>query len=256
MFHLGAYFAAIDDTVDIDVPALTDDILTIQNNHFVLGQPLQLIGAAAMAPNMLRARLASPSMRQIANPYIRPIMTLATPGPNPNMWLLDYNPFVIRPFEEVQLLATNDATGPENCYALAWLADAITPLPSGNIIPLRVTSTTTAVASTWTTLSVTFQDTLPGGAYAMVFSEHFADDAVAHRWIVPNQMWRPGFLSAVVIDNRQPYAISKGQFGLMGRFRSNDLPRLQVLCDGANAVHEIYLYVIRIGDIGIPYGPF
>lgn len=256
MFHLGAYYGPAGDAVEADLPALSDDILTIQNGHFVLSQPMQLLGAQAVGDDLVRARLASPSMRQIASPYIRPISVNAAGTQDANIWLLDYNPFVIRPFEEIQALAADSSGNTSDTQILIWLADAIAPLPSGNVIPLRITSTTASVDATWTTLSITYQDTLPGGAYAMVFSEHFSNNGIAHRWIVPNQLWRPGFPSITDINQRLPYALSKGQFGLMGRFRSNDLPRVQVLTDGSDNAHEIYLHVVRIGDIGIPYGPF
>ena len=84
----------------------------------------------------------------------------------------------------------------------------------------------------------------------MVSSFHTSATGKAHRWIVPNQMERPGFLSYAANTARHPYAMSKEQFGLMGRFRSNDLPRCQVLCDAADATHEMYLHVVRIGNLG------
>src|SRR5262245_46688294 len=256
MFHVAAYFGSLGNTADTDVAAVVDDIVTIQNNHFVLSQPLLLVAAQAAGSALVRAKLASPTMRQIASPYVRPILAAVAGGPNPNMWLLDHNPFTIRPFEEVQFQATCGVVGPTSTYGLIWLANQITPIPSGDIIPLRVTSTTAAVAQKWTTAAVTFADTLPSGTYAMVQSECASTTGVAHRWIVPNQLWRPGFPSTLVSGSRLPYAIMKGQWGLMGRFRSNDLPRLQVLCESTDASHECYLHVIRVGDINIPFGPF
>lgn len=249
MFHLAAYIHATTPATDVDQPALSDDILTIQNNHFVLQTPMSLIAAAAMSATLTRARLASPSMRQIANPYIRPINVAAIPAANPNMWLLDYNPFRIPPFEEVQALLTAAPAMTEPAATLIWLQDQMTPMPSGNCIPLRVTSTTAAVANTWTSLTITWQDTIPTGRYAMVLSECSSTNARAHRWIFSNQLWRPGHLSFAAVGSRLPYAVSKGQFGLMGFFNSNDLPRLQVLVNGTDNAHEIYAHVIRTGNI-------
>ena len=250
MFHLADYTVAIAQTVDTDVPALSDDILSVQNNHFVLSQPLRLLAAAVMSTTLSRAKLASPSMRQIASPYVRPIILGATPGNNPNVWLLDHQQTWIQPYEEIQLQATSGlGTGNERFHGLIWLQDTLSPLPTGNVIPLRITSTTAAVANTWTTCTITFADTLPTGQYAMLLSEHQSATAIAHRWIVSNQVWRPGFLSFTTLGQRIPYAMSKGQFGVMGVFKSNDLPRLQVLCTGTDAAHEVYLDVVRIGNI-------
>jgi hypothetical protein len=250
MFHLSAFFVSISTTADTDVPAVVDDILTIQNNHFVLQRPYQLLAGAAMSATISRAKLASPSMRQIASPYIRPLILAAKPPTNPNIWLLDHNPFIIPPFEEVQMQGTSAiAMGNENFTGLIWLADNITPLPIGNIIPLRITSTTAAVANAWTSIALTFTDTLPSGVYAMVFSEHRSANGIAHRWIFSNQLERPGFMSMTNLTDRLPYAQAKGQFGVMGRFRSNDLPRLQVMCNAADASHEVYAHIVRVGNL-------
>jgi hypothetical protein len=250
VYHLAAYFVALGTTVDTDVPALTDDILTIQNNHFVLQQQMNLIAAAAMSATLTRAKLASPTMRQIASPYIRPVIGAVQPPNNPNMWLLDSNPFSIPPFEEIQNQATSGiAMGTENYTALIWLTQQMEPIVYGNAIPLRITSTGTAVTNAWTSIPITFQDTLPSGVYAMLFSEHFSTNAIAHRWIFSNQIPRPGQLSLASQSSRLPNAVSKGQFGIMGRFRSNDLPRFQVLCNGADAVHTIFAQVVRVGNL-------
>lgn len=250
MFHLAGYFVSIGQTVDTDVPAISDDILAIQNSHFVLPQPMQLIAAQAMSVTLSRAKLASPSMRQIASPYVRPIQVALTPGNNTNIMLLDQNPFTVPAWEEIQMQATSAlAMGNENMVGLIWLADQITPVPQGNVIPLRWTSTTAAVANAWTTVTVTFADTIPSGVYAVVLSEHQSTTGKAHRIIFSNQMWRPGFPSFTALSQRLPYAMSKGQFGSLGRFRSNDFPRIQVLCNTTDNAHEGYLYVVRVGNL-------
>lgn len=250
MYHLGAYTMALGVGTDIDVPALSDDILTIQNTHFVLSMPMDLIAAQIYSPLMDRAKLASPSMRQIAAPYIRPVFNGLTGPTNPNIWLLDSNPFRIQPFEEIQLLATSTIGAmTERAVGLIWLQMGMEPVPAGNWIPLRFTSTTAAVANTWSTITITFADTLPAGVYAMVLSEVFSTNAQAHRWIISNQTLRPGLPSFINSISRHPYAISKGQFGKMGQFRSNDLPRLQVLCNAADAVHSGYLSVVKIATL-------
>lgn len=249
MFHLAAYTEVIGNTADTDVDALVDDILTIQNTHFVLQQPMQLLAAAVMSATLSRVKLASPSMRQIAPPFVRPIIGAVKPASNPNFWCLDYQPFTIKPFEEIQMLATSAVATTERFTGLIWLAPFVEAIPAGNIIPLRFTSATAAVANAWTSVAITFTDTLPSGIYAMVLSECQSAQAIAHRWIISNQIPRPGFFSMTSLTDRLPDLILKGQLGRMGVFRSNDLPRLQVLCNAADAAHEGYLHVVRIGDL-------
>src|SRR5262249_19290050 len=113
----------------------------------------------------------------------------------------------------------------------------------------RFTSTTAAVANKWTTTVLTFQDSVPPGVYAMLWSECQSTNGQAHRWIIPNQLWRPGLPSATALSNRLPYDLYQGIFGTMGVFRSTALPQLQVLANGADAAHEGYLAVTRIGGL-------
>lgn len=249
MYHLCAYAETIDNTADNDITAVVDDILTIQNSHFVLSQEMGLFAAMAMSATLSRTRIQSPSMRQIAGPFVRPIIVSATPGNNANIWLLDRNPFRIPPFEEIQVLATSGVAMTEPFAALLWLGDRLEPSPAGNVIPLRWTSTTAAVANAWTTLTITFTDALPSGVYTIVGSECQSTNGRAHRWIIPNQYWRPGMPSITALSQRLPYAMALGQFGVMGRFRSNDLPRPQVLANGTDNAHEGYLYAIRTGNL-------
>ena len=250
MFHLAAYVnAALGSTANTDINALSDDILTIQNNHFVMNQPTDLLAAAAMSATLTRVKLASPSMRQIASPYIRPIIVGATPGSNPNVALYYNNPYRLVPFEEIQMQATSGVAMTEVFTGLIWVGSTNTPWPSGNVTPLRFTSSTAAVANAWTSVTITFEDTVPSGIYAMLFSEVHSTNAQAHRWIISYQIERPGFLSTVSTGQREPYAMALGQMGLMGRFRSNDLPRLQVLCNGTDNSHTGYLHVVRVGGL-------
>lgn len=249
MFHLAAYAATIDNTAGTDVTAATDDVLTIQNSHFVLSQWMNLYAAAVMSATLSRVQLASPSMRVIAPPFVRPIIVAAIPPDNPNVWNLANNAFRIPPFEEIQMLATSGVAMTEPFAGFLWLGDQIQPVTVGNTIPWRWTSTTAAVANTWTSLTVTFADTLPSGVYSIVGSEHFSTNGRAHRWIIPNQLYRPGQLSMAANSSRQPYSMSMGQFGMWGSFRSNDLPRPQVFANGTDNSHEGYLHIQRIGNL-------
>lgn len=250
MYHLAAYSTLLGVGTDIDVPALSDDILTIQNNHFVLNQPMGLMAAMAYSPLLDRCKLASPTMRQLAPPYLRPVGQGLVGVTNPNIALYDYSPYMIPAFEEMQALLTSAiASLTERALLAIWLQANPQPIPPGGWTPLRFTSTGTAVANAWTTVPVVFQDTIPAGVYAAVVTEHTSSNAQLHRWLFSNQVLRPGFPSFSSVASRHPYAICKGQFGVMGQFRSNDLPRLQVLCNAADAVHTGYMSVVKIGAL-------
>lgn len=248
-WHTVAWRGSVGTTADTDIAAVSDPIISIQNNHFILSAARQLMWARAGSATLTRARLASPTMRQIANPYIRPVEGTLLPGSNPSIWHLEEAPFTVPPFEEIQFLATSGiAMGTEvvNCHAALY--SSYQAWPQGQIIPLRWTATTAAVAGAWTQLSITFQDTIPSGLYTLVLSEHFSTNAVCHRVILSNQLDRPGILSFSATTKRLPDAWQLGALGVMGQFRSNDLPRIEVMCESTDNSHEGYLHVMRTGS--------
>lgn len=247
-YHLSAFAATLGPGTDLDVSAVTDDIITIQSSHLVLPREMDLIACAAMSATLDRARLASPTTRQIFNPYIRPITVGALPGNNLNIQLLDHAPFQIRAWEEIQAQVTIAPGTTEPACVLAWLRLQPEQVPSGRVYPWRWSSTTAAVANAWTTCVLTFADNLPVGQYAVIGSEHFSTNARAHRIIFPDQVYRPGMPSFASTGQRLPYAMSMYQFGVMGYFRSNAIPTVQVLVNGTDATHTGYLHVVRVSE--------
>ena len=249
MYHSLAFFKALANVADTDIPALNDDIIPIQAGHFILPSPMQLLMAYASAVTLVRAKIVTPTMRQVANPYIRPINANLLPGTNTNLQLFKENRTVLVAYEETAIQMTDSAVGPNNAYCILTLSTGNQPIPAGNVYPLRWTSTTAAVVQQWTTLALTFEQVIPSGRYAVIFSEHFSTNAIWHRIIFSGQMLRPGLPSQAADTGRTPYRLDPLTLGMMGVFRSNDLPRVQVMCDAADAVHEGYMWAVRIGDL-------
>lgn len=248
MFHLAAYTALLGTTVDTDISPLTDSVLLIQNGHFVLQNDMYLFAAYAGSATLTRTRIILPSFRVVTTPWIRPISQATIPPNSPN--LADYTgrPLRIKALEELQISATSAiAMGTERFTALLALGDTITAVPQGDTFTLRGTSTTAAVANAWSQLTMAWQDTLPQGTYTIVGLGHESTNAIACRLIVNGQPWRPGSLSFNSFANRQNDLWLKGGMGAWGQFRSVAMPIPEVLCNAADAVHEVYLDFIRSG---------
>lgn len=249
-WHTVAYKGTVAATADTDISAVTDGILAIQNSHFILPTSRQLIWARAGSATITRARLASPTLRQVFNPYIRPLDGALQPSANPNVWLLDQNPLTLPWGEEIQYLATSGiGAGGEPTTLTLGLQSSFTPWPAGRVYPARVSSTTAAAAYAWTALALTWADTIPAGVYAMCLSEHNSTTGIAHRWTFSNQIDRPGLLSYANATARHPNAWNYGNLGVMGTFRSNDLPRLEVFCETTDASHDIYAWLVQVGPL-------
>jgi hypothetical protein len=249
MFHLLANYINIGTTTDTDITPVTDNVILIQNSHFVFQSDMSLLLATLMEATPSRARIVTPSLRIPSTPWIRPLLGAATPPNNPHLADYRYNPLTIRALEEFEWLATSGLTmGNEHATALSWVGDGITPAPAGRITTLRGTSTTAASANAWTSVTVTWQDTLPSGVYAIVGLQHQSANAQACRLIINGQQWRPGALSVTSLANSSHPAFLKGGLGQWGTFRSVAMPIPEVLCNAADAAHEIYLEFVQISQ--------
>lgn len=248
MFHLCAYSSSMTGPlVDQDTPAISDDILFIQNGHFLPQAPLQVLFAGTLSANWQRTKISTPKFRQISPVHIRPGVVGTSFGSNANMMLMDYAPIKLGQLEEIQILVSIGGAAPERNFTLLGLQDSFTPAPIGDIYPLRWTSVGAAVANAWTTIAVTFDQQLPYGTYQVVYTEHFSATGIAHRHIYDQQYFRPGMLSFATVGQRLPYATWRERLGLFGSFHTTNLPRFQVLCTAADAVHEGYLYCVKVG---------
>lgn len=247
MFHLCAYSLALGTVANTDVPAVSDDILAISNSHFLPQRDYDLTFAAAMAATLNRARIVSPTNRQITLPFIRPIIAAALPPAVPNVADYTRNPFRIRGLEELAIEATSDiAMGTERCNVLVGLSSGFEPPPRGDVFTLRGTSTTAAVANAWTTLVTTWADILPAGTYACLGLEAIATNQVAARVIFENQVERPGCLGHATVGLKPWLKFQKGELGVWGRFKSTRMPIVQVLNNSTDAVHTVYMDLVRI----------
>lgn len=251
MFHIAAYFTASLSTVaNLDVPALSDQVLSISNNHFRLVDGMQLLGAAGMSATLQRIRLDSPTLRIQGNPYILPPNVGATPIAEGRFMDLSKYPLQLPVREEVAMQATSGiAMGNENFTGLIVLTPNITPAPPGRIFWVRATSTTTAVVNSWTTLTLTLESALPSGYFSVVGSRVQSTTGQAHRFIFPGQVWRPGNLSVVGLGNRAPDSSWNGAFGEYGRFVNDNPFQMQVLCNAADTAHEIYIGLVQVGSL-------
>lgn len=247
-WHTAAYTTLLGTTANTDIPALSDDVLTIFNNHFLLRKSYQLMMVWAASATLSRVRFDSPTMRFFGNPYIRPINVATLPANNPNALQIYTKPIILPQAEEIAIQATSAiAMGTERFTAVLMLGANIEAPPAGNVYWVRATSTTAATVNAWTTLTYTLETGLPTGNYAMVHSEVQSTNAFAHRWIFDEQIERPGFLSTTALGNRQPDDFYQLRYGVMGRFMNTSLPRLQVLANVADAAHEIYMGLIPLG---------
>lgn len=246
MYHVMAHYNSTFGITLSDLSPVSDDIISVQNNHFLPSTDLKLFGGYFSAADLSVIQLATPKTRQVVPPYLIPLQAAALPGDRPNWVDMRDNPFLLRAVEEIQVLATVGGAGAEPIYGLLFAGYSLDPIPAGDLYTLHGTATTAGVVGSWVSLSITWDQTIPAGRYAMVSSQVRSTNAVAHRWIFKDQVLRPGFLSQNAVgDYIDPYWY-RGGFGVMGYFTTTTYPTCQVLCNAADASHDIIMTFVRV----------
>lgn len=247
-YNLIAWSASIADATETDLTPVQDPIVTIQNSHFLPQVDWQLNAFVGMAATLPRFRLITPTLRQVTTPFMSPLETALTPATRPGVCDLRGYPLMARALEEIQVNAQQTSGGAARANALAaYSIGALTPAPAGQMYTMRGVSTTAAVANTWTLCTVTWNDTLPAGVYSVVGGQGFGTSNYAFRVIFEDSRWRGGGICLATENLIGSPVFVKGGLGEWGRFNSNRMPGVEILCNGTTASHVFYLDIVRIG---------
>lgn len=242
-----AYFATLGAgaQTDTDLAALTDNIVQIQNGHFLPPADMSILWASTYGASVTRAKFSSPKIRQINTAYIRPMNANVTPVNNQNIMLLNPGQLTVRGLEELAVLVSDSAGGVKQTVCTALLANRI-PVPAGDVFNFRVTGTTTVTANAWTAVPLTFEVTPPAGTYAVIGGELASTTCQAFRLIFDGMYFRPGLPGINANTSRLLWETMYGEFGVWGYFRNVNLPRMEVLCNAADTSQEGYLQCVRV----------
>lgn len=246
MFHTIANTVSAAASTLTDLTPVPDEIMTIENAHFLPAQDLRLYGAFAMATDLQRVRFTTPKLRQISPVFVRPIQPTLIGGNNANVALYDRAPLILRGQEEIVVEGFQDNVGAQRITVVSFLGQNLTAVPPGDVYPIRATSVTAVTANAWSLLTYTLDQQLPAGRYACVLVEHISANSQAVRMIFDDQYFRPGAPGLADVNNRLPSPWYEYPLGVYGYFRTFSLPRVQVLCNGADAAHELYFHVIQV----------
>lgn len=246
MLHLAANMVAIANVANTDIPALNDDILRRQNSHHIPNVDCRLLAAYASAVTLTRVRLNNPKTRQITPSYLAPIGTALLPASRPPITDWRVRPFTLRAQEEIIWEGTDSAAGPNDAYVISWLDFGVRPAPQGEIYGLRGTSTTAGVASTWTTLTMAWENTLPAGVYSVIGGQIISATAVAFQCIFQDQYYRPGGLGQAAAGTTPWEAQLWGGLGEWGQFTTITMPEIRVLDNATGNAHTVVLNVVRL----------
>jgi hypothetical protein len=241
MFHICANSLGALLNTETDITPIPDTVLSIFNGHFFPQDPPAIIFAAAMSTLIGRARIQTPELLKTTSPFIRGTMAGLVPT-SPGQ-VADYRmqPLDLKAREEIIIFGTQTMAGTIRVTALLGLLFSPNPPAQGDSYTMRGTSATAAVANVWTLLTVTFQNQIPQGNWAVTGMQHQSANGQAARLIFLGGFYRPGCMSIASISDYGHPMFRLGGLGRWGIFRDNILPNIEVLCNAADAVHEIYL---------------
>lgn len=239
---------AFSENVDLStkgkVATIADEHVRVTGDDLVIPELDQIIGAYALSATMARAQLVSPSLRKLLNPEIFPVEATATidaTGRGFNNWSKDPIPLIRG--EKLNAEAVNTAA--EQTTVLVWLADT-KPLPvGGDIRTIRATIPTTTATYAWTNQVLTFDQTLPAGAYDVVGCALFATAALCGRLNFVGGAWRPGVLAHNLVEDNRPEIFRRGNLGVLGSFDFETPPTIDVLTTGATGASVVLLDLVQ-----------
>lgn len=248
MHHTVAYRVSIADVTATDVTPVPDTLMAIQNGHFMPTVDYNLMYATYQALGATRARIITPSLRQVTTPWIRPTAVAIVQGVEAHVADYRANPLKLRGLEEVQFEALQTSGGAAVVVGLLGMTKTpFMPMPQGDVFTMRGTGTTTLTAGGWTLGTITWQDTLPAGLYACVGLEYFGTTALAARLVFEDQWERPGTVGAGLVSSQSHPMFRNGGLGVWGRFNANRMPTVEFLANAADTAEEVYLSFVRVG---------
>lgn len=248
MFHVVAWRVSIADVTATDITPVPDSIMTVQNTHFVPQRDMSIPFVSYQAAGATRARLISPTLRQITTPWIKPSAVAIVQGVEAHVADYRANPLTVKALEELQYEAFQTTGGAAVVVGVAGLMiGGIMPMPQGNIYTMRGTGTTTLVAGAWTLTTITWQDTLPAGIYQCVGLQYIGTTALAARLQFDDQSWRPGCIGTGLVTSQSHPMFMKGGLGMWGQFNANRMPNIECLANAADTAEEIFMDFVRVG---------
>lgn len=249
MHHLAAYFQSVDPAgALIAINAVQDQAVTTETTKVRVPKALPfLIGQAALVNDASgsRAQIQSPSLRQLINLDVEPLVLAAVFGSPPEGIFHPLSPNPLTPDESLQFAILSDPAAAVAHYGLIFLADGPQQQVNDEIFQLRATSTVQQVAGSWVNGNLTFSQDLPAGNYRVVGMRARSTDGVAARLVFSGAPWRPGVPCVNAIGDLDPYWTRFGALGIFGEFAHTNPPTVDVL-GGVAAAQTYILDVVKL----------
>jgi len=246
MFHLAVFGAYIDPGPGFKyVAPRPDPMLRIEGNNIVIPEGLNyLVAFAAYSPNIAQARIETPSLRRTVLLEIRPLCLNTFINDDKYVIKRLENPIVLEVSEPMRALAYHTYTGPQWIYIPVWLADGPISPVTEDYFTIRAVGTPTAGTKQWENVTITFDQTLPTGRYAMIGARCEGPSGLFRVCFV-GQAWRPGGPTEDSHFSFNGISFRAGGWGVWGEFPHDQPPTFDILTTEAGQP-VFYLDLVKI----------
>lgn len=185
-------------------------------------------------------------------------------------------PIPLKPTEEFDIFATQNAAGAQTEYCLAMFSNGrLDPLPvqvnppgikdspamPGRYFTVHWTATTTLTAGGWTQVQPNFDQALYAGFYALVGARAFSATGLFFRMFpAMGPKWRPGGVCVNAYDQLDPFgqryissfAETPGGWGVWLTFYQNVPPQVEFFATAADTAEEGWFDLVYLGPQTTP----
>lgn len=268
-------------TAYTSISGLTDQHVSLNATDFykVPTQLSKIVGAyggghnAATGGLMRRFRANAPSLlSNSVYPVFQPVdqSNALVANPPPFHDLFD-TPLTLVPNENLGVDAVETAGTAQQQSIFLWIGDGlnmalnlreavqlqliegspIVEIQNPQLIVWRATGTTTLSANAWTLATLTADQTLPSGTYAIVGASGGGVSSIIDRLVIKGYAWRPGIIAhtggtTAGSTGSDAYRFRFGKPGVLGYIDNTVLPDLEEFAVSADTAEEVFLDLLKV----------
>jgi len=243
MFHLAAFYESLDPAGALTkIAAVADQAIRTDGDDLVVPAAVPMLVAEAAlsaATGPAFAQVSSPSLRQLANQDIDPIVAGVKFGGNPAVQHHFPTPRSLKANESLNFAVNATGGAAAANYGLVWLADGPMQPSGGNMFSIRATGAASLAAGEWVNTSLTFEETLPAGTYNIMGFRAVGANLVAARLALVGGAFRPGVPAVNAVGDRDFQIARFGSVGSFGLFDVNQPPTVD--CLGVTDTSQVFM---------------
>ena len=257
MFHIIAHIESVDAAGAYNdlTPALGDQTIRTQGDRsFVPAWPFLAAAAFGVGSGgQGNGRIETPSLLSNLGRYYIGAVNGRNDGhvvPDSPHKIQDrrVNPIPLKVGEGLLATIHSDTTAAARQWAVLFLSDGPIVPDTRPCFTMRGTGTQTVVALTWTSCTITFDENIPRGRYAIVGMRARCVSCIAARLVLPGVANRAGVLGCTAQTDYEHPMQRFGGLGSFGEWEDTDSFNMEFLCGAADTAQTVEIDFVKVRD--------